>query len=101
MEHVLMPSDQSNGRDLDEEEIAWIAAARDDPTAFEPLYLCYRTRLYRYLRQRLFSNEDAADITHQVFLIALDALPRYQQRGLPFASSGPVFSCQSPYCSVV
>lgn len=38
------------------------------------------------MRTRLDSDDDAADVAHQVFLIALDALPRYQQRGLPFAA---------------
>ncbi len=70
----------------DDNEAAWIAKACNDPAAFEPLYLRYHTRLYRYLRTRLTSDEDAADMTHQVFLLALDALPRYQQRGLPFAA---------------
>jgi RNA polymerase sigma-70 factor, ECF subfamily len=86
MENPLMPLQQSGKTGSDDDEIIWIAAARSDPAAFEPLYLRYRTRLYRYLRVRLSSNEDAADVTHQVFLIALDALPRYQQRGLPFAA---------------
>jgi RNA polymerase sigma-70 factor, ECF subfamily len=71
---------------VDEHETVWIAEACDNPAAFEPLYLRYRTRLYRYLRTRLTSDEDAADMTHQVFLLALAALPKYQQRGLPFAS---------------
>lgn len=86
MEHLLMSSNQSGSTELDNDESAWIAAARSDPAAFEPLYLRYRTRLYRYLRLRLPNDEDAADVTHQVFLIALDSLPKYQQRGLPFAA---------------
>lgn len=70
----------------DDNEIAWIAAACNNPAAFEPIYLRYHIRLYHYLRARLSSDEDAADVTHQVFLIALDALPKYQQRGLPFVA---------------
>ena len=81
-----MSSNQSGSTELDDDESAWITAARSDPAAFEPLYLRYRTRLYRYLRLRLPSDEDAADVTQQVFLIALDSLPKYQQRGLPFAA---------------
>jgi RNA polymerase sigma-70 factor (ECF subfamily) len=68
-----------------EEEAAWIEAAKIAPAAFEPLYLRYRSAIYAYLRTRLESDEDAADLTQQVFLQALAALPRYQQRGVPFA----------------
>jgi RNA polymerase sigma-70 factor (ECF subfamily) len=68
-----------------EEEASWIEAARTAPAAFEPLYLRYRSAVYHYLRTRLQSDEDAADLTQQVFLQALAALPRYQQRGVPFA----------------
>ena len=46
----------------------------------------YFARVYRYLRIRLQSEEDAADLTQQVFLKALDALPRYRTHGAPFAA---------------
>jgi RNA polymerase sigma-70 factor (ECF subfamily) len=42
--------------------------------------------VYSYLRSRADNDEDAADLTQQVFLQALDGLPRYQNRGLPFAA---------------
>ena len=66
-------------------EATEIAAAQANPTAFEPLYLRYRGRVYHYLRTRLNNDEDAADATQQVFLQALKALPKYRQRGIPFA----------------
>jgi len=50
------------------------------------LYERYRDRVYGYLRTRSRSPEDAADLTQQVFLQALDALPRYRRRGAPFAA---------------
>jgi len=68
-----------------EEEAGWIAAAQVDPVAFEPLYMRYRERVYRYVRTRLGSDEDAADLTQQVFLQAMAALPRYRPQGVPFA----------------
>ena len=67
-----------------DQEVRWIAAAQVDPAAFEPLYLLYRARIYHYLRTRIASEEDAADLTQQVFLQALAALPRYRPRGSPF-----------------
>jgi RNA polymerase sigma-70 factor, ECF subfamily len=68
-----------------DQELGWIAAAQANPVAFEPLYLRYRERVYRYIRTRLNSDEDAADLTQQVFLQAMDALPRYRPHGVPFA----------------
>lgn len=61
-----------------------VEAARQDPTAFTALYQLYFARVYRYLRMRVEVAEDAADLTQQVFLKALDALPRYQPQGVPF-----------------
>lgn len=71
---------------LSMDEHALVEAARRDPTAFAVLYQRYFARVYRYLRIRLQSEEDAADLTQQVFLKALDALPRYQSRRAPFAA---------------
>lgn len=67
-------------------EAAAICAAQADRRAFAPLYLQYRDRVYAYLRTRTSSPEDAADLTQQVFVQALDALPRYRRRGAPFAA---------------
>ena len=57
-------------------------AARQDLGAFGPLYARYVDRIYAYLRTRTASAgaEEAADLTQQVFLRALDALPRYEAR---------------------
>ncbi|MDQ3549850.1 MAG: sigma-70 family RNA polymerase sigma factor [Chloroflexota bacterium] len=67
-------------------EAALVAAAQADPTAFGVLYRQYLPQLYRYVRSRLPTDEEAADITQSVFLKALEALPSYQGRGIPFAA---------------
>ena len=67
-------------------EVAMIEAAKKHPAAFEPLYHRYKERIYRYLFFRLRQEEDAADLTQQVFLKALSALPAYRSRGVPFAA---------------
>ncbi|MFI5272042.1 MAG: RNA polymerase sigma factor [Ktedonobacterales bacterium] len=67
-------------------EAALIAAAQADPAAFEALYRRYVTRIYRYARARSLSDEDAADLTQQVLLRALDALPRFKPGRAPFAA---------------
>lgn len=68
------------------DEAALIAAARKDPAAFGVLYQAYLPRIYRFLRARTFNDDAAADLTQQVFVQALAAIPRYRQRGLPFAA---------------
>lgn len=62
------------------DEAAWIASAREDPEAFAPLYHRYRDRVYAYVRSRTDNDDDATDLTQQIFLRALDALPRYRGR---------------------
>lgn len=69
-----------------ESELALIAAAKEDAKAFGELYTRYVGRVYRYMRGHMHNDEDAADLTQRVFLQALDALPRYRERGLPFAA---------------
>jgi RNA polymerase sigma-70 factor (ECF subfamily) len=59
--------------------------ARHSPDAFAYLYDRYLPRVYRYVRARTASPEDAADLTQQVFLRAFDNLHRYRPNG-SFAS---------------
>lgn len=56
------------------------------PAAFAMLYHRYFERIHAYLRSRTGDAEDAADLTQQVFLQALDALPRYRHGRVPFAA---------------
>ena len=62
-------------------EAALVRQAREDPAFFTPLYERYRDRIYWYLRARVSTDEDAADLTQQVFLQALERLHQYQGRG--------------------
>lgn len=71
--------------DTPDEDIALVRAAQQDRAAFAPLYRRYRHRVYAYLYTRLPHAEDAADLTQQVFVQVLAALPRYRPDGPPFA----------------
>jgi RNA polymerase sigma-70 factor (ECF subfamily) len=62
-------------------EATLVQQARADPALFTPLYYRYRDPIYWYLRARVSSDEDAADLTQQVFLQALERLHQYQGRG--------------------
>ena len=79
-----LPAEQESR--VESDEAALVAAAQADPAAFDALYQRYLARVYRYLRAHVGSDDEAADLTQQVFLKALDALPRYRPRGAPFAS---------------
>lgn len=65
------------------DEAALIDAATD-PAAWESLYRLYVRRLYQYARAHVGSDEDAADVTQQVFLQAFMALK--QSRPQHFAA---------------
>jgi RNA polymerase sigma-70 factor (ECF subfamily) len=73
--HVTAPPGNSAAGD----DAAMVLAARDDPAAFETLYEGYLDAIYAYLRARTATEEDAADLTQQVFLRALAALPQYHK----------------------
>jgi RNA polymerase sigma-70 factor, ECF subfamily len=84
----VWPSKSQPGvsQDIAPDEATTISAAQVDPTAFDALYRRYLEPVYRYVRIQVPHLEDAADLTQQIFLQALDALPTYQARGLPFAA---------------
>ncbi len=63
-----------------------VALAIHDADAFAELYRRHANQVYWYLLSRAGSPEDAEELTQHVFLRALEALPGYQRRGLPFRS---------------
>jgi RNA polymerase sigma-70 factor (ECF subfamily) len=62
-----------------DEELA--LAVRSDPAAFATLYERHRVAVYRYLRTRTGSEDDAADLTALAFERALVAMPKYRPTG--------------------
>lgn len=60
--------------------------AKRDPEAFGLLYERYVAQIYRYLYYRTGNHQDAEDLTARTFYRALEHLPRYQERGLPFTA---------------
>lgn len=68
------------------DEGALVAAAKRDPREFGPLYELYVDRIYRYAYRRVGTHHEAEDITAQTFQQALQALPAYEWRGLPFGA---------------
>lgn len=61
------------------------AAIAGDPEAFASLYRAIAGRVYRFCLFRVGREVDAEDLTQVVFLKIVEALPRYERRGIPFS----------------
>ncbi len=71
-----------------------VAAARRDPRAFEALYRKYVAQVYNFALYELRNPHAAEDLTAQVFLRALDALPSFREQSEPPGSSFRVWLFQ-------
>src|SRR5437773_6129784 len=80
---VTFPAD---GAGAESDEPLLVRRAAVDANALAALYQRYVARVYRFLRVRCGSPDEAADLTQQVFLKMAEALPRYRERGAPFAA---------------
>lgn len=58
-----------------------VEAARRDPRRFDVLYRKYVGQVYSFALYELRDHHTAEDATEQVFLRALAALPRFEERG--------------------
>ena len=61
-------------------------ARRGDTRAFAHLYDAFADRVFGFLKMRTGDVRDAEELTETVFLKAWQALPGYEQRGLPFSA---------------
>ena len=62
-----------------------VAEAQDgDPWAFGMIFDHYHEAIHRFIASRVNRPSDAEDLTQHVFVKALEALPRYESRGIPF-----------------
>jgi len=59
-------------------------ARSGDTWAFGQLFDHFHLPIYRYIVSRVHSPADTEDLTQLVFVKALEALPRYESRGIPF-----------------
>jgi RNA polymerase sigma-70 factor, ECF subfamily len=71
---------------IDDETIDRLVAAAQggDPDAFGALFDRYYVAVHRFVAARVGRPSDAEDLAQLVFVKALEALPRYEARGVPF-----------------
>jgi RNA polymerase sigma-70 factor (ECF subfamily) len=74
-----LATDSRSGRLDRDDELA--LAARADPAAFAELYERHRLAVFRYLRTRSRTDDDAAELTAVTFERALASISRYRPTG--------------------
>ena len=65
-----------------------VEAALRDPARFDALYRKYLAQVYSYAFYELGDHHDAEDATERTFLLALGALPRFEERARPADGEG-------------
>jgi RNA polymerase sigma-70 factor (ECF subfamily) len=68
------------------EETTLKLASQGNQEAFGDLYQKYVGKIYNYIYYRTGSVDDAEDLTARVFFRALQHMPNYRDRGLPFSA---------------
>jgi RNA polymerase sigma-70 factor, ECF subfamily len=61
-----------------------VEARNGDTWAFGLIFDRYHEPVYRFIASRVHRPSDAEDLTQLVFVKVLEALPRYEARGVPF-----------------
>ena len=69
-----------------EEERQQILAAQRDRAAFAPLYERYADQIFAYAYMLTKDKEQAEDVTAATFAKAIEELPRFQWRGVPYSA---------------
>lgn len=80
-EDVRVEVEALTAADVEQSDEATALRARHDRAAFAELYVQHRERVFRYLRARCASDDDALELTAKTFERALQAMPRYATRG--------------------
>lgn len=63
-----------------------VQRAKKDPQEFGAIYERHVKKIYNYVYYRIGNERDAEDLTARVFLRAMNHIPAYKERGLPFSA---------------
>ncbi len=63
-----------------------LRAKQKEPAAWSSIYREFSSRIYRYVFVKVQNKQLAEDISETVFLRALEAIDKYEMRGLPFSA---------------
>ena len=66
------------------EEIKLIEQAKKEPNLFGVLYKRYYTEIYNFVYSKIREIPTSNDIAQQIFIKALNHLPQYQFKGVPY-----------------
>ena len=72
--------------DLPKDDAILVENAQRNPEEFGVIYERYVQKIYTYIYYRTGNVHDAEDLTTTVFMQAMNHLPRYTNRGLPFSA---------------
>ena len=72
--------------DLPKDDALLVEQAQRNPEEFGVIYERYVQKIYTYIYYRTGNVHDAEDLTTTVFIQAMNHLPRYTNRGLPFSA---------------
>ena len=72
------------GASTEADERLLVQAAQEDPRRFCELYERHFHAVYAFVARRVRDRDLAEDLTADVFYKALEALPRFDWRGVPF-----------------
>ncbi len=63
-----------------------VKRAKKNPQEFGAIYERYVQKIFNYVYYRIGNKHDAEDLTARVFLRAMNHIPAYKERGLPFSA---------------
>ena len=69
-----------------DEDALWVIKSKENSLHFEFLYKKYHNQIFKYIYHSCNAEADAADLTTDVFCIALNNIHKYKSMGLPFSA---------------
>ncbi len=75
-----------NVSDTSPKDAVLVKRAKKNPQEFGAIYERYVQKIFNYVYYRIGNEPDAQDLTARVFLRAMNHLPAYKERGLPFSA---------------